>query len=365
MADPTPIHPRSLEPATSLAPARNRRRRSRSRLGGLTSLVGIAVAALAIVLTQPGLVVAQRSYLTVWSTTYPASVTDNNASCTTCHGAGNDTSVLNAYGASVYGAGTNAAGFKSIESTDSDGDGTSNIAEINAGSQPGWRAGANNTLVDVLDGSTVVLENQPPPSNIGLIDPAPVPTPTPTPVPTPTPTPVPTPTPTPVPTPTPTPVPTPTPTPATAGQAAGSGVVGTGTKAVKFQFSVKSDGTRSEGSLTLTGRGVALRTSTIRTFARTGSQATWTGVAKWNGHTGFTYLAKAVDNRVSTNDRGARRPEATVTRDRLEVTVRNAAGKTVYTVAASIASGNIVVSAYHSGDGHESDRLWSRSIRSL
>ena len=178
-------------------------------------------------------------------------------------------------------------------------------------------------------------------------------------------TPAPTPTPTPVPTPTPTPVPTPTPTPATAGQAAGSGVVGTGTKAVKFQFSVKSDGTRSEGSLTLTGRGVALRTSTIRTFDRTGSQATWTGVAKWNGHTGFTYLAKAVDNRVSTNDRGARRPEATVTRDRLEVTVRNAAGKTVYTVAASIASGNIVVSAYHSGDGHESDRLWSRSIRSL
>ena len=349
MADPTPIHPRSLEPATRIAPARNRRRRSRSRLGGLTSLVGIAVAALAIVLTQPGLVVAQRSYLTVWSTTYPASVTDNNASCTTCHGAGNDTSVLNAYGASVYGAGTNAAGFKSIESTDSDGDGTSNIAEINAGSQPGWRAGANNTLVDVLDGSTVVLENQPPPSNIGLIDPAPVPTPTPTPVPTPT----------------PTPVPTPTPTPATAGQAAGSGVVGTGTKAVKFQFSVKSDGTRSEGSLTLTGRGVALRTSTIRTFDRTGSQATWTGVAKWNGHTGFRYVAKAVDNRVSTNDRGARRPEATVTRDRLEVTVRNAAGKTVYTVAASIASGNIVVSAYHSKDGRESVCLWSRSIRSL
>ena len=148
MADPTPIHPRSLEPATSLAPARNRRRRSRSRLGGLTSLVGIAVAALAIVLTQPGLVVAQRSYLTVWSTTYPASVTDNNASCTTCHGAGNDTSMLNAYGASVFNAGTNAAGFKSIESADSDGDGTSNIAEINAGSQPGWRAGANNTLVD-------------------------------------------------------------------------------------------------------------------------------------------------------------------------------------------------------------------------
>ena len=106
------------------------------------------------------------------------------------------------------------------EGVDSDGDGTTNLAEINAGSQPGWTAGNNNTIYD-LDGTTVVSANQPPPATItGPLDPAPVPTPTPTPVPMPTPTPAPTPTPSPLPTPTPTPVPmptrpapTPTPTP--------------------------------------------------------------------------------------------------------------------------------------------------------
>ena len=370
MTDPTPIHPPSPEPATRTAPGRNRRRQSRSRLGGAASIAGILVAAFAVLVSQPGLVLAQRSYLTAWSTTYTASVSDNNASCTLCHGAGNDTSMLNAYGAAVFAAGTNAAGFRSIESLDSDGDGTTNIAEINAGSQPGWRAGATNTLVDVVDGTTVVLSNQLPPAGIGLVDPAPVATPTPTPVPTPTPTPVPTPTPTPVPTPTPTPVPTPTPTPvpvpATAGQATGNGAIGTGSKAVKFQFEVKSDGSKREGALTLSGSHVSLKTTTVRTFVRNGSQATWTGTAKWNGRTGFTYAAKAVDNGTRQSAHHARVASAVaVTPDRLEVTVKNAAGKVVYSIAGSIASGNIVVAAPERDDGDHRDhdghaRPWSR-----
>ena len=64
-------------------------------------------------------------------------------------------------------------GSRASSSLDSDGDGTTNIAEINAGTQPGWRDGREqHASTTSADGSTVVLTNQAPPTTIGPVDPA-------------------------------------------------------------------------------------------------------------------------------------------------------------------------------------------------
>ncbi len=175
-------------------------------------LTTLLVAALVVVMALPVGAIGRSGFLTSWRSDYPTSLSDDNASCTLCHGPDDDTSLLNAYGKAIQDGGTSAAQILAIGGANSDGDsgGLTNAQEIAANAQPGWRDGPNNTLYDVGDGSLVSTGNLPP-SNIGLIDPAAAPTPTPVP---PTPTPVP-PTPTPVP-PTPTPVPpTPTPVPPT------------------------------------------------------------------------------------------------------------------------------------------------------
>ena len=171
------------------------RRRGISRAAVLAAIVAMVV---------PAAVLGFNSIGNTWSTVYPTSLSRSNANCQLCHRDAGGGEPFNAYGWAMLNAGTNAAGIRSIEGANSDGDpgGFSNLDEINANSQPGWTVGNTNTIY-FYDGST--LTNQPPPAGIGLIDPAA--TPTPTPVPTPTPTPVPTPTPTPVPTPTPTPAP--------------------------------------------------------------------------------------------------------------------------------------------------------------
>ena len=98
---------------------------------------------------------------TVWST--------SGARCNICHvsGSGSD---LNAYGAAWVRAGNS---FTAIAGNNSDGDtgGATNLAEITANAQPGWRSGPNNTFYD-WNGVTVTATNQPPPSTlIGAADP--------------------------------------------------------------------------------------------------------------------------------------------------------------------------------------------------
>jgi cytoskeletal protein RodZ len=56
------------------------------------------------------------------------------ASCTTCHNGTPSISTLNPYGRALMNAGVS---FAAIESVDSDGDGVSNLAEIQAGTFPG------------------------------------------------------------------------------------------------------------------------------------------------------------------------------------------------------------------------------------
>ncbi len=132
-------------------------------------------------LVVPAVVLAQSGYVSTWSATYPSSTTETTSGrngCQVCHGPTNGT--LNAYGAAVF----SAPGGPTAEGVNSDGDpgGYTNLAEINAGAQPGWTVGNNNTLYDVADGTTVVSTGNAPPATItGPIDPVAAPTPTPTP----------------------------------------------------------------------------------------------------------------------------------------------------------------------------------------
>ena len=75
---------------------------------------------------------AKSSYLTSFNTTYPTAPTTIK-NCTLCHPNGT-TSQLNGYASAYKSAAYN---YKSIEALDSDADGFTNIAEINAGTYPG------------------------------------------------------------------------------------------------------------------------------------------------------------------------------------------------------------------------------------
>lgn len=94
---------------------------------------------------------ALNQFLKTWEDHYPDSNSDS-ASCSLCHGTSN--SNLNPYGKSLCDAFNRSLpadiipGLIAIEGIDSDSDstGASNIAEIIAGSQPGWTAGQVNQL---------------------------------------------------------------------------------------------------------------------------------------------------------------------------------------------------------------------------
>ncbi len=75
-------------------------------------------------------VYATSGYLSSWKSAYPASAS-STFSCSLCH---TSAPALNGYGQAALNASLN---YKSIESQDSDGDGATNIVEINAGTNPG------------------------------------------------------------------------------------------------------------------------------------------------------------------------------------------------------------------------------------
>ena len=107
--------------------------------------LSIILLAVVFIIGAVGSAGAVSSYLSGTSTTdftstYPNSAT-SSFSCSICH-----TSVptRNPYGAAYAAAGHN---FKTIESQDSDGDGATNIVEINAGTNPGSAASKPPTTV--------------------------------------------------------------------------------------------------------------------------------------------------------------------------------------------------------------------------
>ena len=88
---------------------------------------------------------AESGFLTTWSNLYPGSASDNNASCQLCHGS--STQNINSYGFAMAlcngNSGSISSRIQAVEGQDSDGQGDSNLAEINASTQPGWTTGAN------------------------------------------------------------------------------------------------------------------------------------------------------------------------------------------------------------------------------
>jgi uncharacterized protein (DUF305 family) len=149
---------------------------------------------------------ALGSYLTAFNTRYPASTLGSSMGCALCH-PNNNTSSFNAYGNAMKAkTGTSDARLAAIESLDSDGDGFTNLKEIQANTDP---SSASSHPVSPTPTPTATPTPTPKPT----ATPTPTPTPTPTATPTPTPRPTVTPTPTPTVTPTPTPRPTVTPTP--------------------------------------------------------------------------------------------------------------------------------------------------------
>lgn len=105
---------------------------------------------------------ARPTYGAPWASTYPASSSLSNvtagavSNCQLCHSGATGFQPWNAYGWSIrqqmkpnnelIPVVSLAVALSAVEGLDSDGDGATNLAEINASTQPGWTVGANNTL---------------------------------------------------------------------------------------------------------------------------------------------------------------------------------------------------------------------------
>jgi PKD repeat protein len=113
------------------------------RTGG----VFLALALTAVFFSQPAH--AWPGCTAFFSAAYPGSLTEDEGACQTCHQSSNGGGNFNGYGQDLLGNGAAGAGvactsadiagaFTAVELFDSDGEGTSNIDEINAHAQPGW-----------------------------------------------------------------------------------------------------------------------------------------------------------------------------------------------------------------------------------
>jgi hypothetical protein len=91
----------------------------------------IAFVAMLMIVPQ---VMARQSYLTTFETTYPAAAGSRIDACNLCHNSPRGGDARNPYGLSYASSGHN---FTAIENIDSDGDGWTNLQEINSLTFPG------------------------------------------------------------------------------------------------------------------------------------------------------------------------------------------------------------------------------------
>ena len=102
---------------------------------------------------------ASSHYTTIWGSHYPHSET-YEANCYICHS--ENLEHLNGYGRDICltEADDIETRIVAIEMYDSDGDGTTNLTEINLNAQPGWTEGDNrlyhsDTCLDALENISV------------------------------------------------------------------------------------------------------------------------------------------------------------------------------------------------------------------
>ena len=104
-------------------------------LSCLLILAGAVVLVISVILLQkPGTAQANSGDLSNARSVYPAIVDTKLDSCTLCHTSG---SSLNSYGKAYKSAGRGKSALRAIENKDLDGDGFTNIVEIQALSFPG------------------------------------------------------------------------------------------------------------------------------------------------------------------------------------------------------------------------------------
>ena len=135
------------------------------RRAAVIVLILLLSTVLSVAQPNPEPLAANGSVFGTFRTTYPNSLSQD-ASCQLCHMAPNGGDGWNAYGWSIrQGIKDNgleiAAAIAAVEALDADGNGVSNLDEINAGRLPGWTLGAVNTVY-FKDNTTMV--NQLPPS---------------------------------------------------------------------------------------------------------------------------------------------------------------------------------------------------------
>ena len=113
---------------------------------------------------------------TIFNSTYPDSTTHDSGSCQTCHESAAGGSAFNRYGSDLRQNGASGAGFNctagnfaaalaAVEGLDSDGEGNSNIVEIDAGTQPGWCDTASSTTCVISGGTPPNTQLDPAPAN--------------------------------------------------------------------------------------------------------------------------------------------------------------------------------------------------------
>jgi hypothetical protein len=103
------------------------------RRTGRTMIAGVLLI-VALVFFGHGTSYAKSGYKTSFESAYPAAKGSVIDSCTLCHTSTSGSAPRNPYGAAYGSSGRN---FKTIEPVDSDGDGFSNLVEINAKTFPG------------------------------------------------------------------------------------------------------------------------------------------------------------------------------------------------------------------------------------
>lgn len=114
------------------------------------------------------------SFPSTWAAEYPASDSLSNANqCQLCHQGASGGDGWNAYGWAVrqqiYDQGqTIDNAIIAVAALDSDGNGSSNVNEITANSQPGWKVGATNTIY--FKNGTTQLNQSAPASVSGVLD---------------------------------------------------------------------------------------------------------------------------------------------------------------------------------------------------
>jgi PKD repeat protein len=135
------------------------------------SIVSLCILALMLVSHNA---IAKGSWVGRWENIYRDSLS-NNSGCMLCHGS--STSNLNGYGLEIKiekdRIGDIDSAIQNVEGIDSDIDlgGFLNLEEINAGAQPGWTDGPNNSIYDRGDGSTSGTNLNAPDGIQGILDP--------------------------------------------------------------------------------------------------------------------------------------------------------------------------------------------------